>query len=448
MNNLLKDLLDSEKKKSVLGANWNLGEWSDCFKRIKNPAERDMPNILVGAAALSLDMGEIRQLCGLGIDDSLPNKFKFDKNLVNNDIFKICILSRLIDDEEGRYRYEQSPILSHLINSFNEICNNDIENHNLVLALPWLLAVCKPTIDNLIIHHVVENEILQKALAEIGKEDIPILATRAKDVLLRATGVDDGKTYEVISWWSDKLRGWNPTNLDAPRSTWIGNSQLEFLLRDIGRRASEKLLDVESAGEEILTGSLLANLVNESEFYRNSLPTAIPTLSLDYKSLNRPQEKKHGADLAIRVKISCDDVIATRVHFVQIKKMGANSKGYPSWRIDIPQLGKLMETEQTSTYWLFSNQPGAKVLCVPAGLVRANARRQLSQQTTAISYANVRTAAIDLGNLLCDLVIGMWIGIDLAEDDFCNKVDTFDFIKERYKPSNILTISVGKEQQH
>lgn len=434
---LLKTLSDtSQRSRREYLFEWRRRSWSS-----QANIDKSIPAELIGAVAVSLENDEVRQLCSLGINNDLPRQFKFDVTLIKNDIFNISLLARVIDDEENNYRYEQSQVLVSLINSFNTICERKTEN--IAFALPWLIALGTRAIDNLIIYQALNNTMMQTTLQELCNIEIPILATRAHDILLRVNGAEVGSVNNVISWWGDKVRAWSPLSLDAPRTTWIGNSNLENLLRDIGRSATEKLPDVDSASEEILTGYLLSNLVNEARPYNDGLKGIAPVLKIDYKALNRPQEKERGADLIIRVKINCSGVTATRIHFVQVKKMNTTEKGYSSWQVDIPQLCNLIKSETSATYWVLNNQAKAKVLCLPAGLVKAYSQEKFTQQTTTLSYLNVRAASIDLGNLLCDLVIGMWIGFDIDEDVCDNKSDIDAFIKEKYNPQNILTIDVG-----
>jgi len=402
----------------------------------KYSCTRNVPIILAGAIALALDIRDVRQLCSLGSSKDLPANFYFNEEILTDNNFCLCLLSRVIDEESDKSKYRDSDrhVITALIQRFNEICAKDPES--LILALPWLIAIGKKSIDSLVICNAVNNIKIQNKLDQLTKDSIPILATRAKNILLTANGTDNARAYEVISWWNDKLRGWKPDILDAPRSTWMGNANAENMLRDIGRKAADNLLDIESLSEEGLTGALLQSLVLESKIFQSGMPNH-SILSLEYKKPNLPQEKKCGADLIIKVQINYNGMETTRLHFVQIKRINGSSDGYPKWTINLPQLQDILMSESSATYWLFSDLPSAKVLCTPVGVIRACTSSRSSQGTATISHSDVRNASIDLGNLLCDLVAGLWLGIE--PDNY-----TDEFIEENYKPKNILTIKISE----
>jgi hypothetical protein len=433
LNKLLISLFEHFAEQRKSSRETYHGKWFNLYDRYSD--KKNAPDILAGAVALILEIKDARQLCSLGSTNELPDNFCFDRELTKNNSFNLCLLARIIDEEENsRYRNYESNILTALIQNFNNICAEHPES--LVTALPWLIVLGKRSIDSLIISHAVNSTVIQNELNNLTKSSIPIIATRSNQILLTANGTDNVRAYEVISWWNDKLRGWKPDILDAPRSTWIGNANVENMLRDIGRKATNNLLDIDSLSEESLTGALLQSLVAEAKIFKNSIPNNT-LLSLDYKKLSLPQEKECGADLMIVVQINYNGMETTRLHFVQIKRMNDGTDGYPKWTINLSQLEELMASESSATYWLFNDLPNAKVLCTPVGVIRACTSSRSSQGTTTISHSDVRNASIDLGNLLCDLVTGLWLGV---EPDRTNA----KFVNEKYKPKNILTIKISE----
>ena len=428
-------LNESRSKKNYYESSYHK-KWRDLYS---DDSISFFPEELSGAAALSLTSEEIMYICGWATTIKKIESVRFSERIINSTPFRLCALALAIEEETSRSLYRESSITLTLIDDFNNISRG---SKQFELALPWLLTAGKKCIDNLIVYQALGNEKVMSALLKIANStEIPIISKRAKSVFLSASGAERSEISDTLVWWSDKTRKWTPSILDAPRSTWLRDSNIEYLLRETARTAAKNLIDIESSSEEHITGSLLQSLKYEWSVFRSfAKDNTKAALNIDYKALTRDQERKRGADIAIIVRINYLGIRTTRIHFVQIKKAKPDSKGVPRWRIDLPQLTSLLETESSSTYWLLNENTESKVICIPAGIVRGLTSTCITQQTATITHSDIRGSSIDIGNHFCDLLVGLWIGIECKED-------TMKFISEKYNPSNILSITFTDTDQ-
>ncbi len=135
---------------------------------------------------------------------------------------------------------------------------------------------------------------------------------------------------------------------------------------------------------------------------------------------------------------------ARRAHLVQIKRSVdmQDVAQPPRWRIDLKQLRALPRLDQSAIYWLVSPRPSSQVVCVPASLILAiaDARAKEDQEELTVQFRDVRSAAIDLGQFLCDLLIGMWIGSAAAE-----VLRVADGTKAATRPAHLLSVSLREQ---
>lgn len=79
------------------------------------------------------------------------------------------------------------------------------------------------------------------------------------------------------------------------------------------------------------------------------------------------------------------------------------------WRIDLPQLDKLLATSATACYWLIG--AAGEVFVIPARfLAGAQPARKTSAESMTVSYAEIRSMAIPLSQFVVDLLTGGWVG--------------------------------------
>jgi hypothetical protein len=317
-------------------------------------------------------------------------------------------------------------------------------------ALPWELAAKKTerwsreediVAGTARLYSLVDQRV-RRELDRLRSRNIPgLLGRRIDGFCLECEDSGTSDLGNAVSWWSDTRNRRSPTPLVAPAATWLENQPLETALRDACRCAAARMADTESLYEEHLTGSLLAELRSQLNMEAKTLAGTAPALRIDYQTTTKAQEKQHGPDLAIILNVNVARIRTSRVHFVQIKTAKHSTVGDPRWNIPTDQLHSLTATDPSATYWLLCDKPEARVLCLPAAVIQglAAAKGREGARSVTLTYRDVRSAAIDLGSLMCDLVIGLWLGMS-------RQSDVASFLDERSSltPARIMAITVGE----
>lgn len=96
--------------------------------------------------------------------------------------------------------------------------------------------------------------------------------------------------------------------------------------------------------------------------------------------------------------------------FVQVKKPNRSREQWAnSWKIDVDQLGKLLDTSASAAYWLIDHE--GTVLALPAKFIKAWTTLRAGK-SFSLGFNKVRSAAISVDQFLAELFIGAWIGND------------------------------------
>lgn len=223
--------------------------------------------------------------------------------------------------------------------------------------------------------------------------------------------------HGLAQWSTDNNLRRVPHPLHGPSSTWLDDAQMEEELRDTISAAADDMPVSGLGTEEKLVGALMQEV--SSRLAALMLPRGTGNyLDVNFAEATRTTERQHGADLGIVMDVQIHGQITARTgHLVQIKmESGASRKTPeearpPRWVLKLDQLNELLAHDVTATYWLLSLKPRARVLVVPASYLAGLAAEQAAGQASMTAqYAAVRSASIPLGQALCDLVIGMWLG--------------------------------------
>jgi hypothetical protein len=173
--------------------------------------------------------------------------------------------------------------------------------------------------------------------------------------------------------------------------------------------------------------------------------TARPQVSMAQRTVPKKEESTIGADLCVVVHAHLPGSLVIRFgDLVQVKKtnlLTAPRGRADSWKVDVPQLRKLLHQSATAVYWLIRRS--GDILIVPAKLVAAlNAGQDTpGLGSFTIRYSEVRHVAVPLDQYICDLLLGMWLG---TADAY--QLDVIDGTSGRTKPRTILDITVRRPQ--
>ncbi|GAA2211402.1 hypothetical protein GCM10009850_068610 [Nonomuraea monospora] len=157
-----------------------------------------------------------------------------------------------------------------------------------------------------------------------------------------------------------------PRPLKAPSSTWLGDGNVESLIRGAADRAVQELADIVAADgaaeEEYLTPSLLALLSDNIDAVKAALVLAgmdgsSPKIEVERRIVPKSEEEI-GADIGVVVSIQVPaHATITYGDLAQIKKSKLLRKpgpGSDSWAIAISQLEELLRCSATVMYWLIA----------------------------------------------------------------------------------------------
>lgn len=328
-------------------------------------------------------------------------------------------------------------------------------------SLPWLFRLGRK-LDGLDVALTVvlarTEPVVARALGTCARNPVAHVRLRAAGTMtLQREDPGDAEPWllDALANAVDRRRDVFPRPLAGPAASWLGDTDLEDLIRGSARLGLREFADVVrdqgAAEEEGLTQQLLALLAKQFERINHVVEISggrpAPTqIALAQRTVPKTEEKTIGADLGIVVHAELPDALMARFgDLVQVKKtILLTSPGLltDGWRIDVDQLAKLLRYSATATYWLIRRS--GEVLVVPAKLLMAlyDGRATPRPATFTARYGDVRHAAIPLEQHLVDLVIGMWAG-SAAPDT----LSVADGTNGRTRPRHILDVSVRRTQQ-
>lgn len=321
----------------------------------------------------------------------------------------------------------------------------------LVPLVGWLLLRGSPTDISFLTNLVLQEPEALAELKRIASDETRRESASALGLLHLVQDGFETPGEDFARWASDSSSFLLPSRLSAPSSVWLNDASLENMLRSAVDAAAEELRMASFAKEDVATGALLGSLRRNLESFVQrgggaSHPGALCLKSVTTPSNGRAGEIVNGADLALLLEIDVPGRMkSTRAHLVQVKRTKADGRGSPRWHIDVAQLKKLLSFDPTATYWLLSDEPRNRVLCVPASLLVARARATLGDRfdldgmSLAVAYESViGSAAIPLGQLVVDLVIGLWAGSEMQA-----AIDVAQGRNTSYTPEGMLHLTIG-----
>jgi hypothetical protein len=246
-----------------------------------------------------------------------------------------------------------------------------------------------------------------------------------------------------------------PHPLTQLARTWLGSTDVEDTmaraLRQAMNRFSEAARQQGAAGEEIMTGVLLAELT--AAFRDTSLRLEAGgrahlgrVISVSQRPVRKVEEKTWGCDIALLLKATITPSVVLRLaELVQVKKseaFGAPQSGATErWRIDVPQLLSLLDWSESACYWLILSS--GELVCVTArwlyGLVQGH--DAVEQKSVTIGYNEIRHTGISIEQFLPELFMGTWVGA-VSE----NVLQFASGENSNIAPRHILEITVGIAQ--
>lgn len=240
-------------------------------------------------------------------------------------------------------------------------------------------------------------------------------------------------------------------------NTWIDNPALEALLRqvfdDVDKTFSEQFDSVASDQEERLTGDLLrllqerARSVTMAHFsWSAGTDGSLVRFSLQCRNTTvNKSEKRNGADMAFILSVFVlGKMQRTKVVFVQAKKMNVDVMPiglafHPSWKIDLKQLRHLVNSSQSSYYFLYGpSSTSTNIRVIPATTVRGIMKASAAK--TAILQSQVMPASRSFAEFLLDDFIGCWVGDE--RDRVLNKARGEDV---EFPVRNIIEVKFSSE---
>jgi hypothetical protein len=279
-------------------------------------------------------------------------------------------------------------------------------------AAEWFLALRSQAHDSALAAFALESPELLETAATIAASSSPV-RRRAEGLLLSVERGEVGSLTSTILWWTDTRRYRSPAPVAAPTSLWLNDAALETEIRSRLDGAVARLLQTGISEETEVTGALLQQLAtafDPTEAPPQSLTT--PPFTLEITSTNaNTHEPISGSDIGIVVDIATDSLTLTTGHLVQIKQATNREESTPpSWIIGLEQLERILSNDPTATYWLIQQHHSPKVIAIPAKLLLAIARARRKRVQTTATWAYIRSASASLGQMLLDLLAGLWPG--------------------------------------
>lgn len=276
---------------------------------------------------------------------------------------------------------------------------------------PALLAGRADSADIMLVQlAAVRYQEVREALADAAGRGI----TAAEGLLQEATAKDTSLLDDMNAWWLDHNRYVAPRRVGAPSRTFLGSGELEDEVIQLIEGAVRGLRPRGTSDETEVTGALIERLC--SAFDGTPLqggttgrqPLVVSITSQD----STRDERTVGADIGILIGLHLPGVLEIETgHLVQVKQsLDRSGENPPVWKIDIPQLDKLLAHDPTATYWLLAQHKDERVLSVPAKYLKAVAAGRGVQATADLRYEDVRHAAVPLSEEIFNMFLGLWIG--------------------------------------
>ncbi|MER7506708.1 hypothetical protein AB0L05_42005 [Nonomuraea pusilla] len=326
-----------------------------------------------------------------------------------------------------------------------------------VQSLPWILTI-GPSLDDLDVGMTLwlreRHPSIADSLGDIAGSSSGRIALRARGIQAIASGTDPVMSREWLLGAASKLldrrRHLFPRPLEAPSATWLGDPDVESMLRGASQSAIREFADVVAADgaaeEEGLTQNLLAILAKHIEAVNAAIVLAgpiasVPRIEVERRTVPKKEESRIGADLGLVVSVEVPSHASIRFgDLVQIKKsnlLRVPGPGADSWVVAIGQLEDLLRCSATAVYWMIAEDGAVRV--VPAKMLLALRRggSKPNARTFTVRYSDIRHVAIPLGHYLCDVLLGMWVASSNPET-----LAIADGSNERTKPRHLLGISI------
>lgn len=251
--------------------------------------------------------------------------------------------------------------------------------------------------------------------------------------------LDDGpesRLQSASSWLHNRRHFGRPQSMRAPSGTWLDSAELENLIHHRINAAAESWSWDGHTQEEHMTGALLEQLAMQLNDLNGTM--AASTVRLDAQLTRRKDERVNGADLGLVVEVDVPNALKLeKAHLIQIKRTSGAAP--PRWSIGIQQLIDLIDHDETATYWLLSELAGSRVVCVPASFLLGVLRStdpDKKKGTFTVRLEQVASASVPLEDLLCDLLVGLWLGS--RSDRLIAEARGND----AYRPANLLRLQV------
>ena len=327
----------------------------------------------------------------------------------------------------------------------------------LIALMPWLLASGTREEVSFLAEFAVTVPEAFRTLRDLAADpDAPArIRTRGlHDILTLGSQSSSG---DLARWASDTSTFMVPTKMSAPSSIWTDDSSFENAVRNAMTAATQDLRTKSLPKEDQITGSLVTLLRQRLEKLAQGSAARADHQGLDLTYVTTPSSARsgragevvNGTDLAILISVDVPGVLVTKkAHLVQVKRPPVPKRDTtpPRWDIDTSQLKKILGYDRSATYWLISERPNERVLCLPASYLEARAHARVDDSNygedkdkLSLKYDNsLSSASVPLGQLLLDFVIGMWLGTtDPAVVAIAEGRDA------TYVPEHLLHIHIG-----
>lgn len=260
-----------------------------------------------------------------------------------------------------------------------------------------------------------------------------------------------------------------PSPLAAPSSTWLSDEALERELRDrvehSGHQFIKEYADQFGSEEERLLEGYLREIRDSLRTPRSSWlggssrKTTRPHVSIETRVHSKSEEATTHIDVALIVHIAVQGTVELRfAEAVQVKKAlrSADGIGFKrSWQIELDQLHGLLGVSPAPSPAAFPTavyvflHPERAPFVVPGKFILGLANARLlktgkkSQKSVTVSYADLHSAAIPVGQFLIDLLVGAWLGradagslnVATGDDPFLRPRVTVEVVLRRTAPS-------------
>jgi hypothetical protein len=325
------------------------------------------------------------------------------------------------DDSSRLARHGLEEFVVSLVDSSPALWANSL---HLLLQEP---GGARDFVETLTISLVQTSEAVHESLRQLSQKSENLELRDRAHGLMAFAGSADNSQLETVNRLLDLVGRWAlagvifPHPLALSSKTWLASHDAEAELHAGFKAGLEEFRkDFAAQGAKNERALVERALTELSVPFRTRRPVTSalgrllgrqpkPRISLDHRTLVESEETKHGPDIAFLVNAALHGAISIEsAEFVQVKKPKRDAtKWLDSWTIDVPQLNDLLNTSQSSAYWLIDKS--GDVLVVPSKFVRA-CMPAASSKTFTLHFNDVRSSAIPVDEFLADLLIGSWLG--------------------------------------